>query len=60
LKAQKEKNLETMTEEEKAILAEDIIPDPETRAKIVARDMPAGTIITQPYFSDIPVRVILK
>jgi len=27
---------------------------------IVARDMPAGTIITQPYFSDIPVRVILK
>ena len=25
-----------------------------------ARDMPAGTIITQPYFSDYPVMVVLK
>ena len=51
---------ETMTDEEKALTSENKTPDQETIEKIIARDMPAGTIITQPYFSDIPVLVIMK
>ncbi len=54
------KERESMTEEEIALFDEGAMPDPEARAKIEARDMPEGTIITQPYFSDFPVRVILK
>ena len=49
-----------MTDEEKALTSENKTPDQETIEKIIARDMPAGTIITQPYFSDIPVLVIMK
>ena len=49
-----------MTEEEKAILDESERPDQETKDRLDARDMPAGTIITQPYFSDYPVMVVLK
>ncbi len=35
-------------------------PDPEKAARMQKRDMPEGTIITQPYFSDFPVMVALK
>ena len=48
------------TDEEKAILREGKNSDEETKAKLDTRDMPAGTIITQPYFSDIPLLVVLK
>ena len=51
---------ETMTSEEKAILDEGKTPDQETIAKLRVRDMPAGTIITQPYFTDFQVQVTLK
>ena len=51
---------ETMTDEEKALTDETNTPDQETIDKLITRDMPAGTIITQPYFSDIPVLVIMK
>jgi ABC-type amino acid transport substrate-binding protein len=51
---------ETMTNEEKAILDEGETPDQETIAKLRVRDMPAGTIITQPYFTDFQVQVTLK
>ena len=60
LNPQNIQRLEAMTEEEKAILADTGIPDSETRAKFVVRDMPDGTIITQPYFTDFQVQVILK
>ncbi len=51
---------EKLTDEEKAILDANKRPDEETKAKLQSRDMPAGTIITQPYFSDFPVMVSLK
>ena len=51
---------EKLTDEEKAILDPNGRPDEETRARLQSRDMPAGTIITQPYFSDFPVMVSLK
>ncbi len=35
-------------------------PDPDKLTKMTLRDMPADTIITQPYFSDFPVGVGLK
>jgi ABC-type amino acid transport substrate-binding protein len=60
LDARNAKLQETMTDEEKALTSENKTPDQETIEKIIARDMPAGTIITQPYFSDIPVLVIMK
>ena len=58
--ARRAERRETMTEEEKAILDESERPDQETKDRLDARDMPAGTIITQPYFSDYPVMVVLK
>lgn len=51
---------DTITDEEKAILDKMESPDHETVDKLDARDMPAGTIVTQPYFSDFPVLVTLK
>ena len=60
LNPQNIQRLEAMTEEEKAILGDTGIPDSETRAKFVVRDMPDGTLITQPYFTDFQVQVILK
>ena len=51
---------EQLTDEEKAVLAERKQPDDETREKINNRDMPEGTIITQAYFSDFPMLLILK
>ena len=54
------KILENMTEEERAILEGGKILDAESKAKIDSRDMPADTIITQPYFTDFAVMVRLK
>ena len=54
------KILENMTEEERAILEGGKILDAESKAKIDSRDMPADTIITQPYFTDFTVMVRLK
>lgn len=60
LAAKRAERLEAMTDEEKAILEALVAPSDEERAKINGRDMPAGTIITRPYFSDFPVLVTLK
>jgi hypothetical protein len=49
-----------MTDEDKALLEENEREGKETKVKLDARDMPAGTIITQPYFTDFQVQVILK
>ena len=49
-----------MTDEEKAILDEAASVGREAIRKMDGRDIPAGTIITQPYFSDFPVMVTLK
>ena len=54
-----EKILESLGDEEKATLEAGMI-DKENMLKYENRDMPAGTIITQPYFSDFPVLLILK
>ena len=58
--ARRAERREKLTDEEKAILDGNNRPDEETQAKMNARDMPAGTIITQPYFSDFPVIVSRK
>ena len=58
--AKKAERREAMTDEERAILDKATTPSEETRTKIDVRDMPAGTIITQPYFSDFPVLVVMK
>ena len=49
-----------MTEEEKAIVESISMPAVEELQMFDNRDMPADTIVTQPYFSDFPVLVILK
>ena len=54
------RNQDSMTDEEKAIRDKMESPDQETIEKLQARDMSPGTIITQPYFSDLPVWVALK
>ncbi len=51
---------EMMTDEEKAIMDTAEKPDADKVQKIVNRDMPEGTIITQPYFTDFPVMVSMK
>ncbi len=48
------------TDEERAILESATAPTEEDRARLRQRDLPAGTIITRPYFSDFPVLVTLK
>ena len=49
-----------MSDEEKAIIDKYEEPDPALRNTYRTRDLPAGAIITQPYFSDFPVTVTLK
>jgi hypothetical protein len=49
-----------MSDEEKAIIEKFGFPDVAIMVKNEARDLPAGAIITQPYFSDLPVTVTLK
>ena len=51
---------EKITDEEKAIIGESGSTDREVIDKMDGRDIPAGTIITQPYFSDFPIMVVLK
>jgi ABC-type amino acid transport substrate-binding protein len=60
LGARRAERLESMTDEEKAIYEKYGFGDAASMVKNEARDLPAGTIITQPYFSDIPVTVTLK
>ena len=54
------KNQETMTDEDKAAMSESEPVNTELVEKRVARDTPADTITTLPYFSDFPTLVILK
>ena len=58
--AKRAERLEAMTEEEKAIFGAAGEPTDDLFAKLKDRDLPAGTIITRPYFSDFPVLVTLK
>ena len=52
--------LAKMSDEEKAIMEKYGFPDVAMIGKYDTRDLPAGAIITQPYFSDFPVTVTLK
>ena len=58
--AHRRERLESMSDEEKAIIEKYGIPDAALKDKFETRDLPAGAIITQPYFSDFPVTVTLK
>ena len=58
--ARQRKRLESMSDEEKAIIEKYGIPDAALKDKYETRDLPAGAIITQPYFSDFPATVTLK
>ncbi len=49
-----------MSDEEKAIFEKYGFPDVALMEKNEARDLPAGAIITQPYFTDLPIIVTLK
>ncbi len=60
LEAQLAEVYNEMTDEEKAILGEAALPNMENVVRIAKRDLPEGTISTQPYFSDFPVIVVLK
>ncbi|MBE5789523.1 MAG: amino acid ABC transporter substrate-binding protein [Clostridiales bacterium] len=58
--ARRIERLEIMSDEEKAILEKYGFGDTASIGKNEARDLPAGAIITQPYFSDFTVTVTLK
>jgi ABC-type amino acid transport substrate-binding protein len=58
--ALRNERLAKMSDEEKAILEKYRFPDVAMIGKYDTRDLPAGAIITQPYFSDFPVTVTLK
>ena len=58
--AHRQERLESMSDEERAIIEKFGIPEAALKGKFEARDLPAGAIITQPYFSDFPVAVTLK
>ena len=58
--ARQRERLESMSDEEKAIIEKYGIPDAALKDKFETRDLPAGAIITQPYFSDFAVTVTLK
>lgn len=60
LEAHRQESLESMSDEVKAILEKYGFPDVSLLVKNEARDLPAGAIITQPYFSDFTVDVTLK
>jgi len=51
---------DTLTEEVQAIFDQAAMPDQETIVKWIARDTPAESIITQPYFTDFTINVCLK
>jgi ABC-type amino acid transport substrate-binding protein len=58
--ANQRERLAKMSDEEKAIMEKYGFPDVAMIGKYDTRDLPAGAIITQPYFSDFPVTVTLK
>ena len=58
--AAKAERISQMTEEEQAILEEAGTPDQAEVEQMTSRDMPAGTVITQPYFTDCPVWIVLR
>jgi ABC-type amino acid transport substrate-binding protein len=58
--ALRNERLAKMSDEEKAILEKYRFPDVTMIGKYDSRDLPAGAIITQPYFSDFPITVTLK
>ncbi|MBR4576312.1 MAG: transporter substrate-binding domain-containing protein [Clostridia bacterium] len=58
--ANQRERLAKMSDEEKAIMEKYGFPDAAMIGKYVTRDLPAGAIITQPYFSDFPATVTLK
>ena len=58
--ARQRERLESMSDEEKAIIEKYGFPDVAMIGKYDTRDLPAGAIITQPYFSDFPIEVTLK
>jgi len=60
LGTRRSERLAKMSDEEKAIIEKFGFPDVAIMVKNEARDLPAGAIITQPYFSDLPVTVTLK
>ena len=60
LAAKRAERMESWTDEERAILEGSEPPTEEEKEKLKARDMPPGTIITRPYFSDFSVRVEKK
>jgi ABC-type amino acid transport substrate-binding protein len=51
---------QSLTDEEKAIIEKMEATDQDIIFKLETRDMPEGTIVTQPYFSDFPVWVLMK
>ena len=60
VEAIRRERLESMSDEEKAIIEKYGFPDVAIMDKYDSRDLPAGAIITQPYFSDFNVTVALK
>ena len=58
--ARQRERLAKMSDEEKAIIEKYSFPDVAMIGKYDTRDLPAGAIITQPYFSDFAVTVTLK
>jgi len=60
MEAMKAEQQKTMTEEEIAILENAGTPNEAQFEQKAARDMPPDTIITQPYFTDCAVWVVLK
>ncbi len=59
-KARQEKTLSQLNDEEKALMENRERPNRETRQQINSRDMPEGTIITVPYFTDFPALAGMK
>ncbi len=60
MKEQRDEQQVPLTDEEKAFREENNSPTREELDRLDARDMPAGTIITQPYFSDIQTWIVMK
>ena len=58
--AHRRERLESMSEEDQALFDENTSAAGDAKEKFNARDLPAGTIITQPYFSDIQTWIVLK
>ena len=53
-------DVDVLKDEKEELRNELLNNDREKISKLNSRDIPAGTITTQPYFSDFPVGVALK